>query len=305
LKQRLSVALLSGILSLTAGMTLASASAEAQSATRPAASFAPVESWDAAVMSGSQSALGALYTTDTKTETEQGVSQDPGEEARFWSLLAPNGLTDFQPKVLAVEHRSGGIVETVLRVMGKIRTSAGEKPFVVEIHQRWIQRNGAWQIFFTRRSDLFASPTMRLPEPAKPNTALYAPPEDGPAEIRAALAAAAKDHKRVILVFGANWCYDCHVLDTAFRSRDIAPLVNANYHVVHINVGDDGDQNLDLAEHYGIPLKKAVRIPSLAVLDSNGKVVYSQQNGEFDDSTRLGPSDVTSFLKKWAPTHAG
>ena len=255
MKQPLCAVVLSAIVSLAAVTTLNPAQTSAQSSAHSAPTFAPVDSWDAAVMSGSQVSLAALYTTDTKTETEQGVSQDPGEEARFWSMLAPNGLTDFQPKVLAVEHRSGGIVETVLRVMGKIRTNAGEKPFVVEIHQRWIQRNGAWQIFFTRRSDLFASPNMRLPEPAKPNTALYAPPEDGPAEIRTALAAAAKDHKRVILVFGANWCYDCHVLDTAFRSKEIAPLVNANYHVVHINVGDDGDQNLDLAEHYGIPLK--------------------------------------------------
>lgn len=305
MKQPLCVVVLSAIVSLAAVTALSTGRAGGQSSAHSAPTFAAVDSWDAAVMSGNQSGLAALYTVDAKTQTDAGISQDPGEEARFWSMLAPNGLTDFQPKVLAVEHRSGGVVETVLRVMGQIRTPAGEKPFVVEIHQRWIQRDGAWRIFFTRRSDLFASPTMRLPEPAKPNTALYAPPEDGPAEIHAALAAAAKDHKRVILVFGANWCYDCHVLDTAFRSKDIAPLVNANYHVVHINVGDDGDQNLDLAEHYGIPLKKAVRIPSLAVLDPDGKVIYSQQNGEFDDSTRLGPSDVTSFLKKWAPSHAG
>jgi ribosomal protein L44E len=47
-----------------------------------------------------------------------------------------------------------------------------------------------------------------------------------------------KDHKRVILVFGGNWCYDCHVLDATFRSKEFAPLVNANYHVIHINVGE-------------------------------------------------------------------
>jgi thioredoxin 1 len=140
-----------------------------------------------------------------------------------------------------------------------------------------------------------------LPQPAKPNTALYPPPEEAQAEIAAALASAAKDHKRVILVFGANWCYDCHVLDATFRSKDFAPVVAANYHVVHINVGDDGDKNLDLAEQYGVPLKQAVRIPSLAVLDPNGKVVFSQKNGEFDDSVRIGPEDVAAFLKKWAP----
>jgi thioredoxin 1 len=269
--------------------------------------FEPLNRWTAAVIAGNQTTLAAVYSTSppAQTQTPQGTTQDPSEEPRFWSALAASGLSDFQTKVLAVEHRQGGVIEVVLRVGGKIRTKSGEQPFIVEIHQRWVQENNDWRIFATRRDDLVASPVMRLPEPAKPNIALYAPPEDAQAEIRAALATAAKDHKRVILVFGANWCYDCHVLDTAFHSKDIAPLVNANYHVVHINVGDDGDQNIDLAESYGIPLKKGVRIPSLAVLDADGKVVFSQKQGEFDDSVRIGPADVTAFLKKWAPLHQG
>jgi len=168
----------------------------------------------------------------------------------------------------------------------------------------WIQQGATWRIALTQRGDLAASPTFRLPEPVKPNTDLYPPPEKAEKEISAALASAAKDHKRLILVFGANWCYDCHVLDATFHSKNFAPVVNANYHVVHVNVGDDGDKNLDLAEKYGVPLKKAVRIPSLAVLDPDGKVLYSQKNGEFDDSVRIGPADVAAFLKKWAPPHA-
>lgn len=42
-------------------------------------------------------------------------------------------------------------------------------------------------------------------------------------------------------------------------------------------------------------------MPSLAVLDPNGKLVYAQQHGEFDNSAILAPADVTGFLKKWAP----
>lgn len=185
-----------------------------------------------------------------------------------------------------------------------LQTRLGEKPFVVEGAQVWIQKNGDWRIAATQRGDLQPNPPRALPEPAKPNVDLYPSPERAQSEIKAALAAAAKDHKRVILVFGANWCYDCHVLDAAFRSPNIAPLVDKNFHVVHISVGDEGNKNLDLAEKYGVPLKQAVRVPSLAVLDPDGKVVYSQKQGEFDDSTRIGRVDVVSFLKKWAPGHA-
>ena len=139
---------------------------------------------------------------------------------------------------------------------------------------------------------------MRLPEPAKPNTQLYPDPAEAPAEIAAALAAASKDHKRVLLVFGGNWCYDCHVLDATFHSKAISPLVNANYHVVHVNVGDY-DKNLDLAKKYEIPLEKGV--PSLAILDPDGKLVVSQKKGEFESTVRIGPEDVVEFLKQWKP----
>jgi thioredoxin 1 len=284
--------------------------ARAQSGVRPAAvatqsAFEPLDRWKAAVLAGNQAALAALYTTlpPAQAQTPEGTTQDPGEEPRFWSALATSGLNDFQPKVLAIERRQPNEIEVVLRIEGKVHTSSGPQTFLVEAHQLWVLQGNQWFIAATRRSEPSPTPLMRLPEPAQPNTALYAPPEDAQAEIAATLASAAKDHKRVILVFGANWCYDCHVLDATFRSKQFAPFVNANYHVVHINVGDDGDKNLDLAESYGVPLKKAFRIPSLAVLDPDGKVVYSQKNGEFDDSVRIGPADVNDFLKRWAPTN--
>jgi thioredoxin 1 len=265
--------------------------------------FEPFDRWSTAVVSGSQPSLSALYSAvpPSQTQTPAGKVSDAAEEPRFWSAFAAQGLSDFQPKVLSISRPQPGEVALVLRIEFKLKTASGVQPFTVEGAQVWIQQGSDWRIAVTQRSALTPSPTFRLPEPAKPNTALYPPPEDAQKEIDTALAAAAKDHKRVILVFGANWCYDCHVLDTTFRSKAFAPMVGANYHVVHINVGDDGDKNLDLAEKFGVPLKGHVRIPSLAVLDSGGKVVYSQKNGEFDDSVKLAPADISAFLKKWAP----
>ena len=50
---------------------------------------------------------------------------------------------------------------------------------------------------------------------------IYPANVDAEAEIAEALANAAKTNRRVILVFGGNWCYDCHVLDAAFHSPEI------------------------------------------------------------------------------------
>ena len=166
----------------------------------------------------------------------------------------------------------------------------------------WVQRGSFWRIVSTLRRELIASVSRRLPEPANPKAQIYPSPEEVPAEIAAALAAAANDHKRVLLVFGGNWCYDCHVLDATFRSKQIAPLVNENYHVVHVNVGNY-DKNLDLAKKYEIPLEKGV--PSLAILDPDGTLVMSQKKGEFESTSRIGPEDIIQFLKQWKPQPNG
>ena len=285
------------IISIVALLFVSQASAFGQ---QSVSGFEPLDRWKAAVLAGSQSSLATLYATTppAQAQTPQGRTQDPSEEPQFWSALATKGISDLRPKVLEIQRPQPGVVELVLRIEIKLKTDSGEQPFVVGASQVWVQQGNDWRIAATQRSDPAPNPPRRLPEPAKPNTDLYAPPEEAQSEISAALASSAKDHKRVILVFGANWCYDCHVLDATFHSKAIAPLVVANFHVVHINIGEE-DKNLDLAAKYGVPLKKGV--PALAVLDSNGTVIYSQQEGEFENSVRIGPADVTAFLKKWAP----
>src|SRR5262245_50924898 len=69
---------------------------------------------------------------------------------------------------------------------------------------------------------------------------------DARADIRAAIAEAARTNTRVLVVFGANWCGDCKVLDLAFREGASAPLIAKNFKVVKVNVGRF-DRNTDVA----------------------------------------------------------
>jgi thioredoxin 1 len=271
---------------------------------KASSAFEPLDRWKAAVLSGDKAALAALYTQapPAGAKTPQGETHDPGEEPAFWSSLRPEGLSRLDIKVLEVRNLQRGAKSFVLRFEVKLQTPAGEKSDVVSGAQVWLQQAGEWRIVSSNRSNLEDNAPRRLPEPAKPNIQLYDDPKEAPAEIAAALTAAAKGHKRVLLVFGGNWCYDCHVLDAAFHSKAIAPLVNENYLVVHVNVGDY-DKNLDLAKKYEIPLEKGV--PSLAVLDPDGKLVVSQKKGEFESTTRIGPENVIEFLMYWKPQHGG
>ena len=130
---------------------------------------------------------------------------------------------------------------------------------------------------------------------------IYPDPDQAKAELTAALAAAAANHKRVIVDFGGNWCTDCHVLDRYFHDSANAPILQANFILVHINIGRM-DENLDIAERYQIPLRKGV--PALAVLGEKGELLYSQRTGEFEAMRGMQSSAVTDFLVRWKPPAA-
>jgi thioredoxin 1 len=127
---------------------------------------------------------------------------------------------------------------------------------------------------------------------------IYSETADAHAEIKEALEKAKAEHKRVIVVFGANWCFDCHVLDEAFHRPELASIIADNYKVVHVDIGK-GEKNQDLMKKYDVPMKRG--IPGLAVLDGDGKLLYSQKNGEFENARALAPDDFLAFLNNWKP----
>lgn len=130
------------------------------------------------------------------------------------------------------------------------------------------------------------------------DTTIYPDPSQARVDIAAAIKSAAASHKRVLLDFGGNWCPDCKVLDIYFHDAANSPLVQANFVVVHVNVGHF-DANQDIAEKYQIPLKKGV--PAMAVLDNRGKLLFAQQTGQFENMSHMQSSSLTEFLMKWKP----
>jgi thiol:disulfide interchange protein len=100
----------------------------------------------------------------------------------------------------------------------------------------------------------------------------------------------------LLLDFGGNWCGDCQVLDIYFHQPPNRAILDKNYVLVDIDIGRM-DKNVDVAEKYDVPLKRGV--PALAVLDSHGRLLYSQKNGEFEAMRSMNPQSVTEFLNKW------
>jgi thiol:disulfide interchange protein len=147
--------------------------------------------------------------------------------------------------------------------------------------------------------------TRSTPQPAEPaatapataaNRHIYSETADPQADIAGALEQATRQHKRVILDFGGDWCGDCQVLDIYLHQSPNVELLENNFVLVHVWIGQM-DTHLDVAAKYGVPISRGV--PALAVLAADGKVLYSQSTGEFADMRRMDPASVTEFLKQW------
>ncbi|MCE4554013.1 thioredoxin family protein [Roseateles cellulosilyticus] len=125
--------------------------------------------------------------------------------------------------------------------------------------------------------------------------AIYDEGADAKAAIRATLAEAEKARLPVLVVFGANWCGDCRMLDATFKTGPSAPLIAKHFKVVKVDVGRF-DRNVDIAETYRVPLKKG--IPAVAVLSPQGKLLYATEGGELADARGMGDQGVYDFFTR-------
>ena len=133
-------------------------------------------------------------------------------------------------------------------------------------------------------------------EPVAAKTDLYPRDADAKKEIAEALTRALAEKKRVMLIFGGNWCYDCHVLDRALHEGEAGKIVKESFQLVHVDIGE-GEKNPDLLKLYKIPLAKGV--PAVAILNHLGKLLYSSGAGEFEAARRMMKRDLVAFLSKW------
>jgi thioredoxin 1 len=123
----------------------------------------------------------------------------------------------------------------------------------------------------------------------------YSETADARLEIKQALTQAATNHTSVMVVFGANWCPDCKVLDTAMKTGAGATLLARDFEIVKVNVGQY-DTNLDIAKSYGVPLEKG--IPAVAIISPGNKVLYVTQAGELANARKIGDNGIYDFFKR-------
>lgn len=128
---------------------------------------------------------------------------------------------------------------------------------------------------------------------------LYPADADARKEIDQAFKQAAIEKKRVLLIFGGNWCYDCHVLDRALHEGTAGKIVTESFLLVHVDIGE-GEKNLDLVKEYKASLDKGV--PVVVILSGDGSLLYSSTDGEFEAARKMMKKDLVAFLTHWKET---
>jgi thioredoxin 1 len=262
--------------------------------------FPPFERWMAAVLTGDDAGLKTLYSSDPPAQIFiNRVTREAEVDTSFWmGLKARSMKVELIRQIVLPEKASIIFRAEVVSELPNGQTAS----VTVTGDQYWMKQAGLkradlkqadqWRLVAVERTD---APRLKQPSDMKKN--LYPADADAHAELKEAEAKAARGHKRVLLVFGANWCFDCHVLDLAFERPELAPVLVTNYEVVNVDLGVDEHKNADIVKQFDAVLNKG--IPTLAVAESDGTLVVSQKNGEFEDARGLTPEVLLEFLNAW------
>ena len=139
---------------------------------------------------------------------------------------------------------------------------------------------------------------------------IYDESADGSKQMAEAFVAATKEHKHILLMFGANNCGWCHRLHTFFETdKNIADVIKSDYVIVMIDVKTDTPNTGKIENwHNGLLLTKYSPVyqgvPFIVVLDADGKQLTTQDDGntgKLEEGKNYSHDKVMAFLKKWAP----
>jgi hypothetical protein len=126
---------------------------------------------------------------------------------------------------------------------------------------------------------------------------IYDEAADGDKQVADAMVIAKREHKHILLQFGANWCGWCLKLHKLFESDKAAhDELSTNYVLVLIDVNQGHNKGFAVkhgADNHGLPF--------LVVLGSDGQVLTTKDTSDLEEGDHHSPQKVLAFLKAWDP----
>lgn len=116
---------------------------------------------------------------------------------------------------------------------------------------------------------------------------------DPNAEFVSALAEAHSSGKKVLIIFGSNWCSDCISFDRRLQQEPLKSLIKKEFVIIKTDIGN-WDKNMDFAERFGNPAKSG--IPSIAVVATDKNQYYAAGGSELARARHQTTVDLTEWL---------
>jgi thioredoxin-related protein len=125
----------------------------------------------------------------------------------------------------------------------------------------------------------------------------YDPKRDAAADIKDAVAYAAKTHRRVLVEIGGKWCIWCTYLDKFFdKNATLRDFRDENYVMVKVNFSPENKNEKVISQYGGAP-----GYPHIIVLDSDGKMLHAQDTSKLEEGRGYSVSTIAKFLDQWKP----
>jgi thioredoxin-related protein len=114
-------------------------------------------------------------------------------------------------------------------------------------------------------------------------------------DVKDAVVEAKRTGKRILLDVGGNWCKWCHYLDSFWeRDTEATDFMHSKFIYVKVNYSK-GNENKDFLSKY----PKVPGYPHFFVLNTNGKLIWSQDTSELESGQGYDHDKILAFLKKW------
>jgi len=118
------------------------------------------------------------------------------------------------------------------------------------------------------------------------------------AEVDAALEEALAQDKRLLLVFGANWCHDSRGLVAHFKDPELAATLHDHYVTRFIDVGWR-DQNQDVIRRFGVAALYAT--PMVMIIDPADETLLNRETREAWGRAASTPvEEARTYFARWA-----
>jgi thioredoxin-related protein len=117
-------------------------------------------------------------------------------------------------------------------------------------------------------------------------------------DLQAAIGEALRTDRNILLDVGGHWCKWCMHLDKFFTDHpDVLALRDKNFVVVYVNFSDLNKNEKFLKQ---FPAPKG--FPHLYVLNSDGKLIQSEDTGKLEDGkSGYDPDKIRAFLTEYGP----